>query len=146
MSGYPLAFKGLAYHEASDVLQEQEGDASLRAHLHKVSSFVGAFREEDSIIGNDPYWMTVQVSKATDQGGAITLFELVEATAIKQSGKDRPHREGSFVVHLDESIELVLVIEGLFRHDLVVRVLFQVALSAQIGHDGTSHLESMLLS
>ena len=39
----------LAHHEASDVLQEQEGDPALAAQLHEVCRFQGRLREEDPL-------------------------------------------------------------------------------------------------
>src|SRR4029450_11442707 len=44
----------LADHEARDVLQEDERDATLARELDEVRALRGRFAEEDAVVGEDP--------------------------------------------------------------------------------------------
>ena len=56
----------LANHEAHDVLEEYEGDATLLAELDKVCRFERAFGEKYAIVRDDPNGIPVDASESTD--------------------------------------------------------------------------------
>mmetsp|Transcript_36375 Transcript_36375/g.91400 ORF Transcript_36375/g.91400 Transcript_36375/m.91400 type:complete len:593 (-) Transcript_36375:82-1860(-) len=75
----------LPHHEACDVLQEDEGDASLGAQLHKVRPLQSALGEHDAVVGHDAHGAPVQLAKARHKGGAIFLLKLMEPTAVQDA-------------------------------------------------------------
>src|SRR5436309_4364999 len=75
-------------HKARDVLEEDERHAPLAAELDEVRSLQGAFREKDSIVGEDTHGKAHPSSKTAHQCGAIERLELVEFTPIHQPGDD----------------------------------------------------------
>ena len=77
-----LLLELLAHHEACDVLQEDQRDFTLTAHLDEVGSLLSAFGEQHSVVCHDTHLVPIQVTKASDERATKSLFELVEATAV----------------------------------------------------------------
>ena len=55
-----------AYHEARDVLQEDERDAAGGAQLYKVSALERALGEENAVVGQDADGVAHDPGEATD--------------------------------------------------------------------------------
>lgn len=62
--GYAAFFGVGADHEATDVLEEDEGDAALGAELDEVCAFEGGFGEEDAVVGEDADGVAVDAGEA----------------------------------------------------------------------------------
>jgi len=56
----------LSDHEASNVLQENDGYLSLWAELNKVSPLHRAFTKQDTIVRYNTDWVAVKLSKASN--------------------------------------------------------------------------------
>ena len=50
-----------------------------------MRGLLGAFREEDAIVGEDRHRHAVEPGKAADEGFAIQLLELMELRAIDEA-------------------------------------------------------------
>ncbi len=72
------------------------------------------------------------MSKSSYQSWPISLFELMESTAVKYSTKYVFRHELSFMIHRDDTCELISVKEWLRRHDSVMLILSQVALVTEV--------------
>src|SRR5690606_23857215 len=86
MPGNALVLVFAPHHEARDVLQEDERNASLAAQLDEVSTFLRGFREQDAVVGDDADRHAVNMGKPSDQCGAEARLELVEFRAVNNAG------------------------------------------------------------
>jgi len=100
-------FKFLAYHESSDVLEEEQRNFTLRAHLNEVSSLLSRFREEYSLVGDNTNRVSIEVSESSQQSGAVPLLKLMEPTSIEHSRQDSLHIDISLMIDTNNSIEFI---------------------------------------
>ena len=82
-----------ADHEAGDVLQEHQRDLALRTQFDEMRAFLGGFREQDAIVGNDTDGAAFHMGETADQRLAKARLEFVEAAAI-----DHPHDDFADVI------------------------------------------------
>ena len=75
-------------HEARDVLQEDEWYLALPTQLHKVCALQGALAKEDAIVRYNPNRLSVDLCKASDQGGPVERLELGERRSIDDASND----------------------------------------------------------
>lgn len=75
------------------------------------------------------------MAESSYQGRSISFLEFVESAAIEDSTQDISHREVSFVVNGNNSVELVRVKEWLINLDFIVTVLFVMAFVPKICYD-----------
>ena len=103
-----------ADHEAGDVLEEEEGDATAGAEFDEVGALEGGFGEEDAVVGEDADGVAFDAGEAADEGGAVASFEFVEAGAIDDAGDDFADVDGVAEVGGDDAEEVVAGVSGGF--------------------------------
>ena len=72
-----------------------------------MSSFHGRLREEYSVVCNDSNWISVKMSKSSDERWSIVLFEFMESACIKDTTEHCIHIEWLLVVHWDYTIQVL---------------------------------------
>ena len=72
------------YHEARDILQENERYPSLGAKLDEMGTFERRFRKQDSVIRDDADRLATNRGKACDESCAIRRLELGELRPVHQ--------------------------------------------------------------
>ncbi len=60
-----------AYHEAADVLEEDERNVALRAELDEMCAFQGGFGEQDAVVGENPHLVPMDAREPCVIGLAI---------------------------------------------------------------------------
>src|SRR5688572_27819761 len=86
--GDAAGFVVASYHESGDVLQEHKRDTALVTELDEMSRFEGRFAEQDSIVGDDADWVSVNAREPRHQRRAVARFELAELAAIYKTRDD----------------------------------------------------------
>lgn len=89
-----------------------------------MGSFLSTFCKQDTVIGDNSNWITMKMTKASDQRSSVSFLELVEATTIKKSAQHGVHIELLLGVSRNDSIELISVEKRFLRLDHFFRVLF----------------------
>src|SRR5439155_21586932 len=97
----PLLLVTLAYHEAGNVLEEEQGDAAMAAELDEVGALEAALRKEDAVVGKDADGKTHYSREAADQRCTVEGLELLEAAAVDKAGDDLAHVERPAQVRRD---------------------------------------------
>ena len=96
----------------------------VRRELDEVRAFLGRFREEDAVVGEDPDRKAVDPREAADERLSVERFELVEAAPVDNPGDHLARVEGLPVVARDQAVELSRVGGGLLSRDQVPRQVF----------------------
>lgn len=86
--GDATLLKGCTNDKTCDVVKEDQGCATLAAHLDEMCSFDRSFTEKHAIVSEDAYWIALNVGKATDNRHPVLWLELVEARTIHDSSND----------------------------------------------------------
>ena len=68
-----------AYHEACDILQEHQRDTALRAQFDEMRAFLGGFREQHAVVGDDADGAAFEMGKARDQCFPEAGFKFIKA-------------------------------------------------------------------
>ena len=112
MFGNTAVFVLLAHHKAGDILQKYQGDFALGAQLHKVRSLLRGLAKQDAVVGDNAHRVAMDSGKATDQGGAVEGFKLVEVRAIDNPCNHFAHIVGDPGFPGDNAVDLAAVVEG----------------------------------
>ena len=99
----PLVLVAAAHHEAGDVLQEDQGDAPLRAELDEVRALLSGFREDDAVVGDDAHMHAAHLRESGNERLAEARLELVEARAVNNAGDDLANVVGSAKIGGDDA-------------------------------------------
>lgn len=113
MLGDTVSLRLGADHESRDVLEEDEGDAALSAELDEVGTLLSGRGEEDAIVCDDAYFLSVDAGEACDESGAEVALELREVGAIDDSRDDFTDGEGLAKVRGGNAEELLGVVKRL---------------------------------
>lgn len=86
MFGYSSCFNISTHHESSYVLQENEWNLSLAAQFNEMGTLHGGLGEQNAVVGNNTYWLTIDLRETCNKGIAISLLKFVEARSIHYTG------------------------------------------------------------
>ena len=100
-----------------------------------MSTFEGSFREKNTIVGNNSYFVTIDVAKACNQSLPVVFLELVETASIQYATQHSVHVERLLVIDWNNTVQVVVVIEITFRLSSISRVMFIVWLWIEILHN-----------
>src|SRR5215469_1881018 len=71
VAGNPFVFIFFTHHEAGNILEEYQRDASLAAELDEMSSLLSGLRKENSVICQYTDRVTPNARKPADQGDTV---------------------------------------------------------------------------
>src|SRR5690606_16243933 len=92
--GNPFVLVFATHHEAGDVLQEDQRNAALAAQFDEVGAFLGGFRKQDAVVGDDAYRHAVDMGESGHQRRAEACLEFIEFGAVDDTGDDFAHVVG----------------------------------------------------
>ena len=92
--GNAARLRGLAHHEAGDVLQKHQRYAFAAAQFDEMRALQCALGKQDAVVGQNSHRRAVDVGKAADQGGAVQRLEFIEPRAIDQARDELAHVVG----------------------------------------------------
>ena len=84
----PTALGVGSYHEATDVLEEDERDVALIAKLNEMCALQSRFASQGPITAEDADLLAVDAGKAGDEGGAVVGLEFTKEGAVGEAGED----------------------------------------------------------
>src|SRR5690606_19997430 len=113
--GNPFVFVFATHHETGDVLQEDQRNAALAAQFDEVGAFLGGFRKQDAVVGDDAYRHAVDMGESGHQRRAEACLEFIEFGAVDDTGDDFAHVVGFAGVGGNDAVEFGRVIPG-FDH------------------------------
>src|SRR5687767_14858364 len=105
----------LAYHEAGNVLQEEERDAPEAAQLDKVCRLQRRLAEEDAVVGDDADEESVDTSEARDQRRRVPLLEFVEPRTVDDARDHLAYVIGLAQIEIDDAVDFRRVVRRIFR-------------------------------
>ncbi len=111
--GDTFAFGSRADHEARDILQEDERDATLGAELNEVGTLDGGRGKENTVVGDDANFLAVNFREAGHQGSAIVSLEFSEFGTVDDACDDFTDWHGLAQVGRGDAEKLLRVVEGL---------------------------------
>ena len=129
-------------HETGDILKEYQRDTALTAQFNKVRPFDGAFRKENTIVGDDPHGDAMDMRKAANQRFAELRFELIKARSIHSSRDDLTDVIGFLRIGGHDAHDLGRIIGRCFGRAAGDRGL---GLDTQIRHDTPRDLKGMCI-
>src|SRR5260221_4341335 len=103
-------------HEAGDVLQEEEGDAALRAQLDAVRALERRFGEEDAVVGDDSHRKAVQLRESGHQRGSVERLEFMEVRSVDEARDDLADVERLLGILRNDAVEVLGGIERFGCH------------------------------
>src|SRR5690606_41535575 len=89
---------------SSDLLEENQRDAALRAQLYEVSTLLRRLREQDAVVADDPHRVAPDAGEAADQCLAVERLELVELAAVDDPRDDFARVVGLLQVRRDDPV------------------------------------------
>jgi len=96
----------------------------MAAKFDEMCAFLGALREQHTIIGNDAYRAAFYMGKTGDKGFAVARFEFVKAAGVDQTGDYFADVVGHARVGRDQPEDFIGVIGRIFRGLPAYRVWF----------------------
>lgn len=111
MLGNPFMLVFLANHEAGDVLKENERDLPLRTNLYEIGPFLCTLAEENTIIGDNPNLLVINLAKSGEQSRPILLLVLLKLRAIKNPSQYLPAIKSLLVIWRDNIVQLFNIIQ-----------------------------------
>ena len=72
-----------------------------------MSTLESRLGEEHSIVGDNTDWVSVEMSKTSDESLSIVFFEFMETTVVQDSAQDSIHVELLLVVDWNDTIEIL---------------------------------------
>ena len=85
------------------------------------------------------------MTEASNQRISIIFLELMEAASIQDSRENSVHIEGLLVIDWDDAVQVLNGVKRLFRLNQVMSVLLERIIGADILHNCSRKLNSMLL-